>query len=94
MKKFLVNIFATTGISLFLLSIVALAFHAKCIYVQTVFQAFGVNAIAHFGLFIVSKLEIKHASIEALLDISLIIFMLLGFGKYLDGLQVHLYGFW
>jgi len=40
MKKNIVNILATTGISLLLLSVVALFFHASCIYLETVFQAF------------------------------------------------------
>lgn len=82
MKKFLINIFGTTGISLLLLSIIALAFHAHCIYVQTVFQVFGVNATAHLGLFFISRLELKYAFTEAILDIMLIISMLLGFGKF------------
>jgi len=84
MKKFLVNIFATTGISLLLLSIIALAFHARCIYVQTVFQVFTVNTIIHFGLLIIGRSELKYASIEALFDIVLIIFVLLSFGKIFD----------
>ena len=37
MKKNIVNILATTGISLLLLSVVALFFHASCIYLKTVF---------------------------------------------------------
>ena len=43
MKKNIVNILATTGISLLLLSSIALSFHASCIYLETVFQTFGVN---------------------------------------------------
>lgn len=84
MKKFLVNIFGTTGISLLLLSIIAIAFRAHYIYVQTVFQIFGVNAVVHVGLFFIGKLELKYALTEALLDMMLIIFVLLGFGKIFD----------
>jgi len=80
MKKYIVNIFATTGISLLLLAAVALASRAKCIYIQTLFQVFAANAIAHFGLFITSRLELKYAAVKALLDIALITFMLLMFG--------------
>lgn len=80
MKKSMINIFATTGISLLLLSIVALTFHAKCIYVETIFQVFGANIIVHFGLFIISKLELKYVVMEALLDIALIISTLLIYG--------------
>lgn len=81
MKKFIVNIFATTGISLILLSIIALFFHAKCIYLQTIFQVLGVNIIVHFGLVFLNKLEVKHAIIETALDIALIIIMLFVFGS-------------
>ena len=49
MKKMIVNILATTGISLLLLAVVALFFHASCIYLDTVFQACGVNIITQIG---------------------------------------------
>lgn len=81
MKKFIVNIFATTGISFILLSIIALFFHAKCIYLQTIFQVLGINIIVHFGLILLSKLEVKHTIIEIALDIALIIIMLFVFGS-------------
>lgn len=81
MKKFIVNIFATTGISFILLSIIALFFHAKSIYLQTTFQVLGINVIVHFGLIFLSKLEVKHTIIETALDIALIIIMLLVFGS-------------
>lgn len=81
MRKFFVNIFATTGISLILLSIIALFFQAKCVYLETVFQILGVNLIVHFGLVILSKLELKYAIIEIFLHITLIIIMLLIFGS-------------
>ncbi len=81
MKKFIVNIFATTGISLIFLSVIALFFHAKCIYLQTVFQVLGTNIIVHFGLILLSKLELKHSMIEMFLDIALIIIVLIVFGS-------------
>lgn len=80
MKKFIVNIFATTGISIILLSIIALLFHAKCIYLQTIFQVLGANIIVHFGLLFLSRLEVKHTIIEIALDIVWIIIMLIVFG--------------
>lgn len=81
MKKFIVNIFATTGISLLLLSITALFFHAQCIYLQTVFQVLGTNIMVHFGLFFLNKLEVKYAVFEIFLNITLILVMLLLFGS-------------
>lgn len=81
MKKYIVNIFATTGISFLLLSMIALFFHAKYICLQTTFQVLGINIIVHFGLIFLSKLEVKHTIIEIALDIALITIMLLLFGS-------------
>lgn len=81
MKKTIVNVFATTGISLLMLAIVALFFQAKCIFLQTVFQVFGINILAHFALFCIRKLEIKYSLIEILLEIILIIILLLVFAS-------------
>ena len=81
MRKILVNIFATTGISFILLSIIALLFQAKCIYLETVFQVLGANVVVHFGLIALCKLELKHAIIEMFFHIALIIFVLILFGS-------------
>ncbi|MDE7334125.1 MAG: hypothetical protein K2O16_18235 [Lachnospiraceae bacterium] len=80
MKRFMVNVFATTGISLLLLSLIALLFQAKYICIQTVFQVFEANITVQLGLAFVSKLEIKYAVIEMLLDLILILIMLVMFG--------------
>lgn len=81
MKKNIVNILATTGISLLLLSFVALSFHAKCIYLETVFQVFIVNAISHLGIFFSHKIELKNIYIETILEIIFIIGELFVFGQ-------------
>ena len=81
MKKNIVNILATTGISLLLLSFVALAYHAKCIYLGTVFQVFIVNAISHLGIFFSHKIELKNIYIETILEIIFIIGELFVFGR-------------
>ena len=81
MRKFFANIFATTGISLILLSFIALFFQAKCIYLETVFQVLGVNIVIHLGLFALGKLELKYVIIEMFLHIALIIIMLVAFGS-------------
>lgn len=80
MKKYMVNIFATTGISFIMLSVIALFFQAKCIYLQTVFQVLGANIVVHFCLIFLSKLEIKYAIVEIFLHIALIILLLAAFG--------------
>lgn len=73
MKKWLINIFATTGISLILLSIIAVLYRAEFLCVKTVFQVFLVNVIAHLILLLMNKIEIKHAAVEAAIEIVLIV---------------------
>lgn len=81
MKKFFLNIFATTGISMILLAIVALLFQAECIYIQTVFQVFGANILVQSGLFFINKIEVKYAIVEMFLSMILITAILLVFGS-------------
>lgn len=81
MKKMIVNILATTGISLLLLSVVALSFHARCIYLETVFQAFGVNMMTHLGILCIKKIEIRNIFTEMVLEIIFIVCELLVFGR-------------
>lgn len=59
MKKFAINVLTTTGLSLVLLSVIALCFQAECIFVQTVFQILGANIVFHSGFLLISKLEMK-----------------------------------
>lgn len=80
MKKNLVNIFATTGISLLFLSIIALCLQARVLYLQTVLQVFGANVIIHAGLYIMRRAEVKNAVLEIFLDVILIMIMLYVFG--------------
>lgn len=77
MRKLIVNIFATTGISLILLSMIALFFHGTYIWLQTIFQVWGINLIIHLGLICLSRLELKHNITEMVSDIALIISVLI-----------------
>lgn len=81
MKKNIVNILATTGISLLLLSTIALSFHASCIYLETVFQAFGVNIITHLGILLIKKIELRNIYTEMFLEITFIVCELFVFGR-------------
>lgn len=81
MRKFFVNIFATTGISFLILSMIALFFEAKCIYLETVFQILGANVAVHFGLAFLSKIELKYAIVEIFLHIIMILSVLIVFGS-------------
>lgn len=84
MKRNIVNVFATTGISILLLSIVALFYNAEYLYLKTVFQVLGVNMIVHLGLVLIHKIQIKYVVLETALDILLITGALLAFGVLFD----------
>lgn len=84
MKRNIVNVFATTGISILLLSIVALFYKAEYLYLKTVFQVLGVNIIVHLGLVLIQKLPIKYALLKTVLDVILITGTLLVFGVLFD----------
>lgn len=84
MKKFATNVLTTTGLSLVLLSVIALCFQAECIFVQTVFQILGANIVFHSGFLLISKLEMKWPFAELFLNIAMIIILLLVFGSLFD----------
>ena len=65
----MINAFATTGISLIMLSFVALAFHAKCIYLETVFQVFVVNVLSHLLIILIRKMDFRSNCLEMTLEL-------------------------
>ena len=60
MRKNILNIFAMTGITLVILSLVALCYNATFLCLDTVFQALGVNALIYFGIFLINKFRPKY----------------------------------
>lgn len=80
MKRNMVNVFATTGISLALLSVVALFYNAEYLCLQTVFQVLGINIVIHLGFLFLHRLPIKSLVLGMALDVALIIGALLVFG--------------
>lgn len=81
MKKNIVNILATTGISLLLFSAAALFFHAKYICLETMFQIFSVNVITHLGIRFIQKIEFKNIYAEMALEIIFVVFEIFLFGR-------------
>lgn len=84
MKKFVINILATTGLSLILLSVIALFYQAEYLCLQTVFQVFGANAVLHFGFLLLRRLEMKRLLVETFLGIAMIIILLITCGFLFD----------
>lgn len=84
MKKFIINVLATTGLSLILLSVIALFYQAEYLCLQTVFQIFGANAVLHFGFLLLRKLEMKRLLVEIFSGIVMIIILLILCGFLFD----------
>lgn len=84
MKKFVINVLATTGLSLVLLSVIALFYQAEYLCLQTVFQVFGANAVLHFGFLLLRKLEMKQLLVEIFSGIAMIIILLIVCGLLFD----------
>lgn len=80
MKKFIVNVFATTGISLLLLSIIALCYKADCLYITTVLQTLGANLLVHLGLLILHRMEFQYPIVEMTVEVLVIMVTLIIFG--------------
>lgn len=80
MKKGLINIFATTGLSLILLSIIAMFYSAEFLCIKTVFQAFALNVVVYLILLLIYKIEIKYLAVEVAFEIVLTVALSLLFG--------------
>lgn len=80
MKKSVIHIFATTGLSLVLLSVVAMLYDAEFLCVETVFQVFLLNVIVHLILLLMDKIEITYLAIEVAIEVILTVALSLLFG--------------
>ena len=72
MRKAVTNFFATTGISLILLSLFALYFQAHWLLLVTIFQVFLVNILIHLALLTRLKWEFQQELVGSLLDLVII----------------------
>lgn len=80
MKRGFINIFATTGLSLILLSIIATFYSAEFLCIETVFQVLLLNVVVHLTLLLIYKIEIKYLAVEVVLEIILTVAVSLLFG--------------
>lgn len=80
MKKGMINIFATTGLSLILLSIIAMFYSAEFLCIKTVFQVFVLNVVVYLILLLIYKIEIKYLAVEVAFEIVLTVALSLLFG--------------
>ena len=86
MRKNILNIFAMTGITLVILSLVALCYNATFLCLDTVFQALGVNALIYFGISLINNLDFSYflleTGIKLIYSIGLILIFGMIFGWY------------
>ncbi len=84
MKRIVVNIMSTTGLTLIILALIGIFNGARFLCINGVIQAFVANIIIHLGLILTNKYESKYLIFESLLDISYTIGILLAFGFAFD----------
>ena len=72
MKKMLTNIFATTGFSLVLLTVIAVFFKVHWLLLITIFQVLLANILIHLSLLIRQKWELQSVFLAAVTDIVII----------------------
>lgn len=77
MKKILLNIMATTGISLVVLSLVAILYDGSLICIDTIFQVLGLNVVIYIGLYFMGFIEYRLAILETGLKLTYIIALVL-----------------
>ena len=77
MKKIILNIMATTGISLVALALVATLYDGSLICIDTIFQVLGLNVVIYIGLYFMDFIEYRYAILETGLKLIYIILLVL-----------------
>lgn len=77
MKKIILNILATTGISLVALVLVATCYDATLICIDTVFQVLGINVIIYIGLYLMDYMEYRYPILETGLKLMYVMILVL-----------------
>jgi hypothetical protein len=80
MKTIIKNIFATTGMTLLVLSLIAIAYGGKLLCIRTVFESLFVNILINVGLIFVNRIESKYYFIEILYEIAYVLLIILPSG--------------
>ena len=80
MKKMILNIMATTGITLVVLAIVGLCYDATVIFISAVFQALLLNVAIYMGIYIMDHFEYKYPIVETGLKLAYVFALVLASG--------------
>lgn len=77
MKRILLNIMATTGISLVVLALIATLYDGSLICIDTIFQVLGLNVVIYIGLYFMEFIEYRFVILETGLKLTYIIVLVL-----------------
>lgn len=81
MRKLMMNIMATTGVSLVALAIIATCYQARFLCIESVFQSFLANILIHIGIKWMNRIDFQYPIAETILSISYMIIVVLVCGK-------------
>jgi len=80
MRRMILNIMATTGVTLVVLSIVALCYDATVIFISSVFQSFFLNIVIYIGIYILNHFEYRYPIVETGLKLVYVLALVLAGG--------------
>ena len=81
MKKNVLKIMASTGITLVVLSIVALCYGATVIFISAVFQSLLLNILIHTAIYILNQFEYRYPIVETGVKLAYILALVLIGGR-------------
>jgi len=80
MKKNIIDIFFTTGVSVIGLTLYFTVTQKNAISVHTILELFGANILVNIGFYIRNKFDIPNVIIEHIIDITYMLAILVLFG--------------
>ncbi|MBE5866923.1 MAG: hypothetical protein E7292_12100 [Lachnospiraceae bacterium] len=80
MKKMILNIMATTGITLVVLALVATCYGGTVIFISAIFQALVLNIIIYAGIFLLNHFEYRYPVVETGLKLVYVLAVVLACG--------------
>ena len=80
MKKMILNIMATTGITLVILALVATCYGGTVIFISAVFQALVLNITIYVGIYLLNRFEYRYPILETGLKLIYVLALVLTSG--------------
>ena len=84
MRKIMLNIMATTGITLVVLAMVAVCYGGTLICISTVFQALLLNIVIYVGIYILDYFEYRYSILDTGIKLIYVIAAVLFSGLLFD----------